>query len=289
MQLSQRLTVTIVALVATVTVLRGQETARFLLPMFDTNDVPVASFEPADLVVFEDGKEAKILTVEAQDRPTRVTLALDNGRAMTDSLVHLRTAAKEFVTRLPATTEVVLMTTAPQPRTAVKLTKNREELLKGIDRVAPDSSPGRFIEALQDVAGTWSKQPGDYTPVLVSVGSTHSAESVNARYLDEAFQRIAKARAIVHVVMMKPAAAVEGDAQLLVGQRVARETRGRFDEIGSHLQFTVLSDVASTISTGTGRQFLVTLQRPAGATGRLGALSMSPKDGLKPGRVTRMP
>jgi hypothetical protein len=276
-------------LVAAVAVVRGQETTQFLMPMFDTSDAPVASFEPADLTVFEDGKEAKVLKVEPRDQPTRVTLALDNGRGMAESLVHLRAAAKEFLTRLPPGAEVALMTTAPQPRTSVRLTKNREEVLKGIDRVAPDSSPGRFIEALEYVADQWSKQPGDYTPVLVSVGSTYSAELMNQRRVEEAFDRAAKARATVHVVMVKPAAAVEGDAQLEIGQRIARNTRGRFDEIGSFLQFTVLSDVAATIASGTGRQFLVTLQRPAGATGRLGSLSMSPREGLKPGRVTRLP
>lgn len=289
MQLSQRLAVTGLAFVAAGVAIVGQETAQFLMPMFDTNDAPVASFEPADLTVFEDGKEAKVVKVEPRDQPTRVTLSLDNGRAMGESLVHLRTAAKEFVNKLPPSIEVALMTTAPQPRTAVKLTKDRGELIKGIDRVAPDSSPGRFIEGLQDAAEAWSKQPGDYTPVLVSVGSTYSAELVNKRHLDDAFARIAKARATVHVVMIKPAAAIEGDAQLEIGQRAARDTRGRFDQIGSHLQYTVLSDIAETIAKGTGRQFLITLQRPAGATGRLGALSMSPRDGLKPGRVTRIP
>jgi hypothetical protein len=37
------------------------------------------------------------------------------------------------------------------------------------------------------------------------------------------------------------------------------------------------------------RQLLITLERPAGATGRLGSLSMSPREGLKVGRVTRVP
>lgn len=267
----------------------GQEQAQFLMPMTDSNDVSVASFGPEDLTVFEDGKEAKVLKVEARDQPVRITLALDNGRQMGDSLVHLRAAAAEFIKTLPESAEVALMTTAPQPRVSVRLTKDRGAIFKGIDRVAPDSSPGRFIELVQDVAQEWSRQPGEYTPVLVAVGSTYAAEFVNKRHAEEGLDRIAKARGIVHVIMMKPAAATEGDAQEEIGQRVARASRGRYEAIGSHLQFGVLTDIAGEIKKGTGRQFLVTLQRPAGATGRLGNLSMSPRDGLKPGRITRIP
>jgi hypothetical protein len=272
-----------------VSTLLGQEQAQFLIPMFDKDGAPVASFGPDDLTVFEDGKEAKILKVEPRDQPVRVTLALDNGRLMGDSLVHLRAAAGEFIKALPASSEVSLMTTAPQPRFALKLSKDRGALLKRIDTIAPDGSPGRFIEAIQDVAQEWSRQPGDYTPILVIVGSTYAAEYVNKAQLEEAIGRFMKARAVIHVVMVKPTAATEGDAQELIGERVARDTRGRYEAIGSHLQFPILSELAAEVTKGSGRQFLVTVQRPAGATGRLGSLSMSPSAGFKPGRVTRIP
>jgi hypothetical protein len=271
------------------TVLFGQAQGQFLIPVFDDSGASVASFGPDDLTIFEDGKEAKILKVEPKDQPVRVTLAIDNGRAMGDSLVHLRAAAQEFIKALPASSEVSLMTTAPVPRFSVKLNKDRAALLKAVDHIAPDGSPGRFIEAIQDVAREWSRQPGEYTPILVIVGSTYAAEFINQRNAEEAVERLMKARAVVHVVMVKPAAATEGDAQEAIGQRVARDTRGRYEAIGSHLQYPILTEFAGEVTKSSGRQFLVTLQRPEGASGRLGNLSMSPRKGLKTGRITRIP
>jgi hypothetical protein len=90
--------------------------------------------------------------------------------------------------------------------------------------------------------------------------------------------------------MFKPANATDGDAQLEIGQLVTRETRGRFELIGSYLQLGVLPAIAKELGQAAAdRQLLITLERPAGATGRLGSLSMSPREGLKVGRVTRVP
>ena len=111
--------------VVAASVLYAQQQAQFLMPMTDENGAPVATFSPADLAIFEDGKPAKILKVEPKDSPLRVTLALDNGREMGDVLVHVRAAAREFFTALPDGVEIALMTTAPQPRFTVRPTKDR--------------------------------------------------------------------------------------------------------------------------------------------------------------------
>jgi hypothetical protein len=270
--------------------LRAQQQAQILLAMTDASGAAVATFAPEDLVVFEDGKPAKVLTVEPVEWPLRVTLSLDNGRAMADTLVHIRAAAKDFVAALPEGTEISLVTTAPVPRFLVRRGKDREKLADAIDGIAPDSGPGRFVEGLQDVFKSWMDQPSESAFVLVTLGSTFSLESVNAGHLKEAFTRLNSTRGTVHVVLFKPANATEGEAQIEFGQRAARESRGRFEEIGSHLQLSILADLGKTVAaTDAGRQFRVTLQRPEGATGRLGLLSMSPASGLKPGRITRLP
>ena len=69
----------IAAVVLAAAVIHAQQTGQFLMPMFDATGASVATFAPADLEVFEDGKPAKVLKVEPRDAPVSVTLALDNG------------------------------------------------------------------------------------------------------------------------------------------------------------------------------------------------------------------
>jgi hypothetical protein len=283
----------VVALAAVITgqVLHAQQTTQILLPVFDDEGTPMTTLGPDDLAMFEDGKPLKILKVEQpKPRQMRVVLAIDNGRPMGDILVHVRAAAKAFFSALPDGVEATLVTTAPQPRVSVKATKDREALLKGVDRITQDSSGGRTIEALQDVADIFRKQPGDYTSVLVVLGSTFSPEIVNQRHVQQAMDYYNSAGTTVHIVFFKPALAGEGDAQLEIGEKVVKATRGRFETIGSYLQLGVLPAIAKDLGQpGADGQLLLTLERPAGATGRLGGLSMSPRDGIKVGRVTRLP
>ena len=56
----------------------------------------------------------------------------------------------------------------------------------------------------------------------------------------------------------------------------------------AHIYFDDAVSGAEIAKLQTGNQFLVTVERPAGATGRLGPLSISPPSGMKVGKITRM-
>ena len=52
---------------------------------------------------------------------------------------------------------------------------------------------------------------------------------------------------------------------------------------------TLLPEIGAEIAkTQTASQFLVTIERPVGATGRISLLSMSPPSGVKVGKITVM-
>jgi hypothetical protein len=277
----------IAAVVTLTSSVRAQQQAQFMLVMTDDKGDPVPGFKPSDLEVFEDGKPVKVVKVEPKTSALKVVLALDNGRPLTDISAQVRQAAKDFLKTLPANVEVALMTTAPVPRFVAKSTLNRDAVLKAVDVIAPDSAPGRTVEAIQDVAREWRKAQGDL--VLVIFGSTFVAEPVNKADLDEAKALLKTERAVVHAVILAPSSNSEGDAQRGVAQVIASTTGGRFEAIGSHLQLNVLSEIAKSLGVvATGGQFIVTVERQPGATGRLGALSLSPADGFQAGKITRM-
>lgn len=271
--------------------LLAQERGQFVISMHDADGKPVATFGPKDLEVFENGQPAPIVKVEPyQSAPLRVVLAIDNGDKMSDYLVHVRAAAKEFFAALPEGTEAALVTTAPQGQFFVKATTDRDALLRGVDNVTRTPGGGRFIESLGDVARNWKRQKGEYRSVLVSLGSTFAIESPNKRYVEESVNSLVELGATVHVVMFRPADATAGDHQFEVGQQVAGVTRGRFENIGAYQQLSVLAEIAKQLAAeSSGGEFLVTVQRPEGATGRLGPLSYSPNTGMVPGRIKRLP
>jgi hypothetical protein len=71
---------------------------------------------------------------------------------------------------------------------------------------------------------------------------------------------------------------------------ISERTRGRFEVFSAAQRIaTLLPEVGAEIAkVQSGSQFMVTIARPAGATGRLGPLSLSPPSGVKVGKITRM-
>jgi hypothetical protein len=222
----------------------------------------------------------------------KVTLALENSRALSDQLVLERMGAKDFVNALPDGMEVTIVSTAPVPR-VVKTTTDRAAMIKAIDAVTPDSSSGRFLEAYMD----WvkrvdkDKNKGAYMPVLVLVGSTYGEELVNLKDLNAAMDRLPTLGATVYSLLMsaKTLHGSAADAQFTVGQDSARMTNGKFEEVFNvqRIQAALgeLGAQVAKLQTGGGGAYVVTVQRAGGAPAQMGPLSLSAPEGVTIGQI----
>src|SRR5262245_21432129 len=94
---------------------------------------PVETLTAGDVTVTEDGQAAKVVTVEPVVRSIRVEVLIDNGAGVGRNITELRNGVRRLVEGLPPDTDTALVTTSPQGRFLVRATKNREELLKGVD------------------------------------------------------------------------------------------------------------------------------------------------------------
>ena len=203
----------------TATGLHAQNTMVFFASVVDDKGVPVATLAPDDLKVAENGVEGKIVKVEPIDWPVKVQLLIDNGTGMDAALVQIRNGVKGFVEALPDGIEMSLYTTAPQPRNIMKPTTDKQAMVQGADRIAPDSGSARFIEALNEAAARIDKEKGNYFPVVVIIGSTTAeGSSVVERDVQRMLQRFVDRAATVHVVMLTTGATV----------RLRRESDGRW-------------------------------------------------------------
>jgi hypothetical protein len=271
--------------------LHGQSTLTFFASVVDATGAPLASLAPEDLKIAENGVEGKIVKVEPIDWPIKVQLLVDNGTGMESALVQIRNGVKGFVEALPDGIEMSLITTAPQPRFIVKPTMDKASVIQGADRIVPDSGAARFIEGLNEAAARIDKEKGNYFPVVVIVGSTTAeGSSVLERDVQRMLQRFVDRAATVHVVMLSTGArsstSVSGANQTAVGDAVAKNTGGRYDNIASATRIaTLLPEIGAQVAKShvlQSRQFRLTFQRPNGASGAPGPIGAATRPGLTP-------
>lgn len=240
---------------------------------------PVETLTPADVRVTEDGLTAKVVKVESFVRSVKVQVLIDNGVGVGRNIVELRNGVRRLVEGLPPDIDITLVTTSPQPRFLVRATKNRDELLKGVDRLTPDSGTGRFTESLAEAAERANKDKDTFT-VIIAAGSTSGDGRILDSEMQRALDQIRGKPMIVHVLLYAGERSASGGvAQVEVGERAAQMTGGRYEFINSMNRYsTLLPELGSEVAqqlTGSTRQFRITVQRPDGKQGDLGKVGIS--------------
>ena len=266
---------------------QGQIT--FFLSATSLTGEPVTDLKPEDLSVAEDGKPTSIVRLVPVNWPVKVTVLVDNGFDTGQLLSHYRSGLKSFLAALPSGVEASVVTLAPQPRWLIRPTSNAEELQKSVDRLVPDQASSRTVEGLIEAAGRIEQENRKqvaYFPVIV-VMSTTGPEGSTARDTEvtKMAGQLLTYPARVHVIMLSTGAtsntSLVGARQVHVGKSVADLTGGRYEAIAAATRIpSLLVEFAETIGEAhafQSRQYMVTVQRPAGVTGALGQMMAGPK------------
>ena len=260
--------------------LRAQQQFTLVATIVDPEKgTPVETLTAADVHVLEDGTEAKIVKVEAVVRTVKVQVLIDNGVGVGENLSELRNGVRGLLQSLPPDVETTVVTTSPQGRFLVRPTKNHEEVLKGVDRLTPDSATGRFTESLTEAAERANKDKDAFT-IIIAAGTTSGDRDIREEHTKRLLQQILGKPMVVHVLMYNGVrSATGGDTQIEVGQQVTRVTGGRYELINNMNRYATLlpefgAEVAKQVTGGT-RQFRITAQRPNGKSGNFGKLGLS--------------
>jgi len=260
--------------------LRAQEQFTLLATILDPEKgTPVESLTPADVRVTEDGEQAKVTKVEPVVRQVKALLLLDNGIGIGSNISEYRSGVRKLVEALPPDIETAIYTTAPAPRLFLKATKNKDELLKSVDRLALDTATGRFTESLAESLTRLAKEKDTFT-VIICAGTTSGEGQTREQHMKEVLEGLRGKPVIVHVLMYGgERSATGGDTQIEIGQRAAKMSGGRYEFINSMNRFvTLMPELGAEVAkqmTGSTRQFRITAQRPSGKKGDLGKLGMS--------------
>ena len=203
------------------------------------------------------------------------------------------TACEDCSKRCRPGSKTTLVTTAPQPRFLVRATTDRQALLAGIDRLAPDSTVGRFVESLGEALQRFERDKTDFFGVIVTLGSTAGDNRVLDRDLNQIFERAQKKPTTVHVVMVSgsPGANASGGVvQTEVGMQIAKMTNGRYENIAAASRIgTLLPEIGAQIAKatqGANKQFRITAERTGGNSKEPSKISMGARNGLSVTGVT---
>ena len=276
------LTLALAAGVVTSDVYAQQQFVVFL-SMLDQQGNPPATLTPDQIALTEAGEPLNVIKVEKVDWPVKVQVLVDNGVGLgQENLVHIRNGVRELIKALPSEVEVALYTTAPQPRAVVRATTDRFQLLQGVDRIAPDSGTGRYVESLNEATQRIEKDKSNHFPVIISVATAAGDTNVMERDVNDLWKRLNQRPTTVHTVILsgaRNANTFTGANQTQVGLAVKNLTGGRYDNIaaGSRLA-TLLPEIGTQVAEShrrQSRQFRLTLERPRGKTGQLGAIGGS--------------
>ena len=276
-----------VCLLTALTAGQNSKQIQVFASILDGAGAPAKTVEVGDVKLMENGADAKVTKVEPVNWPVKVQILLDNGVGMgAQNVQQLKNGVQALLQALPENLEVTLVSTAPQPRFLARPTTDRAAVQKGVDLLAPDSGAGRFVESLNEATQRIEKDKSDYFPVIISVGTMSGDTNVRDSDVERMMKRLEARPTTVHVILFNSgtASASGGGNQTQIGISVTKFTGGKFENINSAQRIqSLLSDWGKEVATMVERQshqFRVTADRPSGASGDIGKISMGAKSPL---------
>src|SRR5687768_5554231 len=275
-----------VCLLASVPAAQNSKQIQVFASILDASGAPAKTVVADDIRLMENGADAKVTKVEPVNWPVKLQILLDNGIGLgSQNVQQLKNGVKALLDAMPENLEVTLVSTAPQPRFLAKPTTERAVVQKGLDVLAPDTGAGRFVESLAEATQRIEKDKGDYFPVIISVGTTSGDTQVRESDVERMMKRLEARPTTVHVILFNAGTGSSGGGnQTQIGISVTKYTGGKFENINSPTRITpLLTEWGKEVATMVQRQsnqFRVTADRPAGASGDIGKISMGAKSPL---------
>jgi len=254
---------------------------QFVVSASDATGAPVTDLRPEDVLMSENGVRQQVVKVEPLAIPMKLTIAVDNRLDSADVLAHYRSGLTGLVEALPRDIEIMLITTSPQPRTVVRYTTDRTQILRGVNGFAPEQSRPRFSDALVEFSERLKREARDakaapYLPVLLMV-STAAIETRDYQPEDiekaVAFLVTRRVKVNAIVVSTRPgdvatSAGRDLTMQSIVAIPAAKATGGRYEGLAvSNRLATLLPEWGRDLAALHARQikqFRVTVERSRG-------------------------
>ena len=200
--------------------------------VLDENGSPVPDLQVSDFLVREDGALREVVRVGRATAPIQLAILVDTSQAAIPAILHIRNGLHAFVEAMHKGNDLSLITFGGPPRILVDVTRDRERLNAGVDRVFAYSDTGAYLlDAIRETGRGFQRREAS-RPAIVVV--TTDGVDFSARSYTDALEILGEAGVAMHAVVLP--------------SRVGRETsrtwvRGRDPFSGSStLPDTRLSD-----------------------------------------------
>lgn len=256
-------------------------TFQFFVNASNPQGAPVADLRAEDVLMSENGVQQQVVKIEPASIPMKLTIAVDNGLESTDALAHYRTGLTGLVEALPQDVEVTLITTAPQPRTVVKASTDRTQILRGVNGFSPEQARPRFTDALVEYSKNLEKEAKDknakpYVPVMLMLSTAaNETSSYQPKEIEKAVGFLVGRKARLNVVIMSTrtgqassAETLNSNLQAIVAIPAVKATNGRYEALAvSSRLATLLPEWGKDLNALHLRQinqYRVTVERKSG-------------------------
>ena len=239
---------------------QGRERLLFVTAL-DSAGKPVASLDPKDVIVREDGVAREVLKVEKATQPMQIALVVDNTQNATDSIRDIRDAIAKFIGLIGQQHEIAIISVAERPTILTDYTTNRELLKQGVGKLFARSDSGStLLETLMETARGIRRRE-TIRPVIIAL-MTDGVEFSTDHY-DAVLKSLHEAGTALHVLVLdRPG--VEPNTQevryrAVVYDRGTRETGGRHETLLTSMAF---GDELAKLAAELSNQFAVTYGAP---------------------------
>jgi hypothetical protein len=232
---------------------QAPRTLTLFISAVDETGAPVTDLRPEEVIVFENGVPQRVVRVERQPVPLKITIAVDNSADSAGALSHYRAGLTGLVEALPSDIDVTLITTAAQPRTVLRPTADRTEIRRVINGFAPEPGRPRFSDALIEFSKRLENEAkdrriGPYVPVVILISTTAVEQtSYHGTELAKAANFLVSRRARVNVVVLSTRTGqatspetIDTSLQAVIGIPIAKTTNGRYESLSVSSRLSAL-------------------------------------------------
>jgi VWA domain-containing protein len=185
-------TLTVVVLAATLVAAQSKPVKphprQIFVSVVDRTGAPVLDLQPSDFDVTENGAKRQVLKAGLAKSPMRVALLVDTSDGTGEKAInHIRAALGEFADALPQPHEIMLVTTARQPRVRVQPTTDRKKLKDSGTALFTEGGATTLSDTLMDIDDRFMRKAEDRWPVFVIVtgdGGEASAPASEKKFND---------------------------------------------------------------------------------------------------------
>jgi hypothetical protein len=208
---------------------------------------PVESLTPADLALFEGGKQREIARLARADAPMRILMLVDNSRSAQPFIQEIRAGIVAFADAIPAEHELALVTIGNIPVLRQEPSTDRTRL-KQIAKTLTTGGTTVLVNAVYEMYDRFLRNAGDRWPVLVVItsdGTEGSGQFYPEKFAE--FGRDMQAKDVAaHAIVLVSA---KGDAlQVQITRALTQGTGGTYDTTATGGALTVkLSAMAQNI------------------------------------------